>query len=513
MVPQGPTSGNASLPQSTSVENGAASATAAGGVAQPLRELLGRPVATWVDHGFERIKERTVRSVFRGALGDVPVHVKLFRADKLSDRARDSLRGSRGQRESEHLHQARALGLPAVEPVAFGMVPDGEDLRSFVATRSVPGGTAFDFDADPAVQARAGALLRRMHELGAVASDLHPGNLIVDAAGEPWLIDLTSFRHAGEPGLEQRARALAQFCQPLDGGALDHRARQLLAAYRAAGAELPTAFTKQLRLATHRWRAAALPRFGRRSTRNCRHTEADAKQRGKPRWFWHLADDDAARRERCREFAAAPPAPTKSGRRGAVWIATDIVMKRRNRGAARKLWRAAYWLLFAGVDAPRPIALRLDQEAGMVFAERIANPSLDRELADGDLDAAAIAACARALGVNVGRMHANGLRNRDLKFENLVRVPGSDRIAMVDLDGVRRKSAIDMRGCGADLGRLLAAFRHAGSPGGAANVRAFLRGWRRAHRDLLQRPPWRRVLRRAEQRAGEWLSAHARGDT
>jgi hypothetical protein len=79
---------------------------------------------------------------------------------------------------------------------------------------------------------------------------------------------------------------------------------------------------------------------------------------------------------------------------------------------------------------------------------------------------------------------------------------------MVDLDGILRKSATDVRGAGADLGRLLAAFRGAGSPGGASTLRTFLRAWLRAHRQLQMESSLRRLLRRAEQRAGEWAEAH-----
>ena len=105
-------------------------------------------------------------------------------------------------------------------------------------------------------------------------------------------------------------------------------------------------------------------------------------------------------------------------------------------------------------------------------------------------------------------MHAHGLGNRDLKFENLVRDPRDGAIAMVDLDGVRRRPSLDTRGRGADLGRLQAAFTAAGEPGGGPARRAFLRAYLRAHRLLLTTTPVRRLLRVADQRAGEWAEAH-----
>ena len=66
----------------------------------------------------------------------------------------------------------------------------------------------------------------------------------------------------------------------------------------------------------------------------------------------------------------------------------------------------------------------------------------------------------------------------------------------------------ETRGRGADLGRLLAAWRGAGEPAGRAAVTTFLRAYLRAHGSLLQQPPLRRVLLATERRAREWASAH-----
>jgi tRNA A-37 threonylcarbamoyl transferase component Bud32 len=512
MVPQDRTSSNVPLPQSRTLAAGRARARTVPGIAAGLQALLHCDAATWRERGFEVQKQRTVRTVLRGAIDGVPVHVKVFRADTLADRARDAMRGPRGDRELDHLLRARALGLPAVEPLAAGLAIDGDTLRAFVVTRTVVGARQFTFAEAPPVQASVGSLLRRMHDGGVLPGDLHPGNLVVDPDGRPWLLDLTSVRYGGEPDLRRRARGLAFFCHELDAGALDPAARPLLAAYLAAGTALPAGLRDELVLATRRWRADALPAFGRRCSRPCRHTDVAAHRRGEPRWYWHVptaGQAETALRASCRAFVAAPPPPDKAGRRGAVWLRDAFVAKQREQGAAQKLWRASYWLLFAGVPQAAPIALATRAGRGHVFAERLANVPLAAELAAGRLDDAALAAAARALGAAVGRLHAHGLRNRDLKLENLVRDPATGRVCTVDLDGVRRRSVEDARGQGADLGRLLAAFRAAGAPGGPATERAFLRAYLRARRDLLQPAPVRRLVRRARARAREWKSAHA----
>lgn len=513
MVPKRPPAGNVPPPQSAAlvpVAHGRAQARAAAVIRDGLKALLAVDVTAWSDHGFTVHKQRTVRTVLVGALTGVPVHVKVFRADTLSDRARDALRGARGEREFRNLERIRELGLPTVEPLAHGMASAAGELRSFVVTRTLPAARPFDFALPTAVLAAAGRLLRSLHDTGTLPGDLHPGNLLVDAEHTLHLVDLTSIAHGGEPSLSQRAAALAFFCQALDGGALDPRARALLAGYRSAGTPLGASFPEALRRATHRWRARALPSFGRRSGRSCLHTELGERRRGIPRWYFHVGEGglDATERARLQAFLEAPPPPTKTGRRGAVWLLDDVVVKRRDKGAAQKLWTAAYWLLFAGVDAPTPLALCTWRGQGFVFSRRSGPDSVLDELRAGALDGTSAVAAARRLGRSLGRLHAHGLRNRDLKLENLVREPGTDRVPMVDLDGVRRNAAPDHRGAGADLGRLLAAWQDAGEPGGAAARRTFLRAYLRSQRELLHRPPMARILQQAARRAGEWRQGH-----
>ena len=145
----------------------------------------------------------------------------------------------------------------------------------------------------------------------------------------------------------------------------------------------------------------------RRSAEKSRHAAHEAVQAD-------VYDRDAAIRAACEAFATAPPTPHKSGRRGAVWLTPELAIKDRDAGAARKLWRAAYWLDFAGVDAPAPVALRLLGGRGLVFSRRAGQRSLADELAAAAPTSAAVLRDARQLGNSIGRLHAHGLGNRDL---------------------------------------------------------------------------------------------------
>lgn len=516
MVPQAAGPGNGSLPQSVLVTAAAGTAVAVPALAAALRALLATPPTQWPTAGLAPVKTSTVRSVLRGMLGGIDVHVKLFRSGRLSQRptdwARDTFAGPRGERELRQLLTARAAGLPAVEPLAHG-VAHGDDVHcSFLVTRTVAASRQFDFRMPAAMQFAVGALLRAAHDRGLLPGDLHPGNVVIDDAGSPWLLDLTSVQHRSDPTLEQRAKGLALFCQLLDAGPLDPAAHSLLRGYRSAGAELPARFDACLHRAARVVRSHALQSFGRRSSRACRHTELSERRRGAARWYWHLdpaRPPDPGVRQLAETLGATPPTPDKTGRRGSVWLQCNLVVKQRDQGAAQKLWRAMYWLLFAGVPQAPPIALRTFHRLGHVFALRLPDPDLASELARGSLSQPVLRETAAALGRAVGRLHAHGLRNRDLKFENLVRDPGSGEVRMVDLDGIRRKAPSDSRGQGHDLGRLLAAFRAAGEPGGITCVRTFWHAYLRARKRLLQPAEPTRLRRTAAARAKAWASAHS----
>lgn len=509
MVPQGLAPGNDPLPQSVAIHAPHCRGVVAGTFADALRPLFDALPSTG---SMQEVKRSTVRTVLRGEIGGVDVHLKLYRSVTLSDRARDAFRGDRGTHEAKNLIRAAHLDLPVAQPIACGSLVDAETgSRSFLVTRTIQGARPFAFDMSEETLVHTGRLLRRMHDRGFLPGDLHCGNVVTDERGLPWLLDLNSVRHGGEPDLARRAAALAYFCQPLDGGPLDLQAQPLLLAYLAAGRDLPREFATELAKAARLVRHRALSSFHRRWSRDCRHTSMPKKRRGEFRWHLHLVADAADRaplHDACRAFAASPGAPDKTGRRGSVWLLPDIAAKQRGQGDARSIFQAMYWLLFAGVGQPEPVALATKHDLAYVFARRVPSPSIADELAAGSLRGDELVEAARSFGRSVGRLHAHGLRNRDMKFENLLREPVTGAVLMADLDGVRRKDCDDTRGQGMDLGRVLAAFHAAGRPGGSAVVFAFVRAYLRARQRLLQPAETQKIWKTAEKRAREWASAH-----
>ncbi len=97
----------------------------------------------------------------------------------------------------------RALGVHAAEvgwELRLAAVEGARALRTLLDAREVPpGGWA-------RLTERLGAGLARLQQSGWEHGDLHPGNVLVDARGQPWLIDLGAARRAPP----EAARALAE---------------------------------------------------------------------------------------------------------------------------------------------------------------------------------------------------------------------------------------------------------------------------------------------------------------
>lgn len=464
--------------------------------------LAAKPPTEWTQ--WEEIKNSTVRTIYRGSIEGpdgkpVDTHLKLFRAVRLSDRARDAIGGSRSVKEFRNLVAALERGLPCVQPIAAGSIVGRLGSQSFLLTRTeigepLPRGPLPDDDADSV-----GHLLRQSHEAGLHARDLHAGNLLRLADGKMVLVDLTSAVLADRLNSRDRGRALAFFCLDLDAGTEDPAARPILKAYGADETILRAAHKDSRRL-----RNRALSSFGQRAFRQCKTTHTERTKR-KPRFYLHTPAQDLW--DRARELIDSLPElePVKSGRRGAVYLEDGIAIKVRSAAAARRLFESAYWLQFAGVPTPMPIALQTFRSIGTVAVQRLAWPNLLEESRSLSQEESVVAA--QSLGESVGRLHSFGLRNRDLKFENLVRDPDSGTVYMVDLDGVKRRVPTDDRGRAGDLGRLLAAFWQADQPGGETVIREFLRTYVCTCRRLLYPVAHRRhlldqALVRASQKCG-----------
>lgn len=231
------------------------------------------------------LAERPFRSVVLERHGELLVVTKRFHHP---NRFLARLDGARARREqAAHLAlAARGLPVPRARAVRNGprgpeleleAVPGAQDLRALLAARAAPPGGWVR------LAARLGAVLARLHAAGFAQDDLHPGNVLVDARGAPWLVDLAHARRA----TPERARALDELVQ-CAAAAREHlapRARlTFLAAWRRAlpaelrpalaGAALVRAVEARARVRRRRAVRLGLGRWLRPSSRVRRAPEA-----------------------------------------------------------------------------------------------------------------------------------------------------------------------------------------------------------------------------------------------
>jgi len=144
----------------------------------------------------------------------------------------------RARREFETLAVLERAGLPVPKPLGvratdvgweldLAPVPAARTLQELLVSGAVPAGGW------ERLLAHLGALLARLQSAGWEHGDLHPGNVLVDRDGKPWLIDFQRARRVAP----ERARCLSEVveCAAMAREQLPARVRaRFLAAWRAA---------------------------------------------------------------------------------------------------------------------------------------------------------------------------------------------------------------------------------------------------------------------------------------
>lgn len=179
------------------------------------------------------LKRNVKRTVTLEDVDGVPRVVKRFHAPGALDRLKD---GHRARREFRALARMRAAGLPVPVPVAVRRRERGWELvlewLEGVPLDDLLAGRAPWPDSPERVAGRLGALAARLVAERVVHPDLHAGNVLVDGAGRPQLLDLARARRGttGDP-----ARLLARLAAGVrERSGPRFRARFLVAFLRAS---------------------------------------------------------------------------------------------------------------------------------------------------------------------------------------------------------------------------------------------------------------------------------------
>lgn len=113
------------------------------------------------------------------------------------------LDAGRTMRELEVSAHLASRGIPTPEILAVRIIRQGWFCRIEVISRLVPDATDLltyledSRDDSREFLRKAGALIRRMHDLGVFHNDLHIKNILLDRSGDLWVLDLDKAWHIG----------------------------------------------------------------------------------------------------------------------------------------------------------------------------------------------------------------------------------------------------------------------------------------------------------------------------
>jgi len=391
--------------------------------------------------------------------------VKQFRVTSghhaLRERLKVRLGHSPADREWRLLTALQEAGIPVPEPLALGVLPDGDRIlvMSFVEGRPFPavleGPAATKWEA----LRRLGALVTRVHEAGFVHGDLHCENVLWTETG-PVLLDL---QHAG------RSRSRRAFARDL--GDLDYSLWQrasladrvrLRAAALGIVPPFATAARAALRAVGHTACACAARHGRSRTRRSLRPGRLYARlqlAKGEGMRLREFPEVDvhqafAAHRE---ALAAGDQQVLKSDERSLISavevagrrvVVKEVPFRGLARGvadvvrgsAARRAWLGGHGLNARGVGAARPLAFVEWRRGGLVVGSALLLEDL-RPCPDA-LDAAARGdpeAVLVALTSLIATLHRRHIDHGDLKSAHIF-LEGEDGSLvprLIDLEGVR----------------------------------------------------------------------------
>jgi tRNA A-37 threonylcarbamoyl transferase component Bud32 len=352
--------------------------------------------------------------------------VKRFASPSPVRRLRDR---SRAEREFAILKALAARGV---------RVPIAEELRRTaqgfeVVMQRVEGAVALDAWLEgraprtvaPERLARSlGELLAQLHACGLDHPDLHAGNVLIDADGEPWAIDFHAARMSPALSASTLRRDLERACAGVrELVSPRFRARFLVAWWRALSPSMRELLPSRSVLAReveHRAREVRREVVRKRRARWTRAGSAVRAVRAEDGLRYEAVELSPQRAaELCARLAAAP---RRADAEGILDIAPDgtLAIHGLHRSQLREAWYATARLAEHRVTAARPLVLASGPRAGALFQippgsrPLFEDPARDRRRG------------ARAFGACIGALHDRGLAIARPRPQHFWRAPSGE---------------------------------------------------------------------------------------
>jgi len=433
--------------------------------------------ATWIEHPGATLRELPSRKVFRAKIAGRPVVIKLFTPRKL----RHWLRSYAGA-EANNAIAVRERGVDVVEPLAHARLPDG---RQVLVLREVTGASTLkELVLSGALTGRArhvlarqmGVLFARMHNAGIQHRGPHAGNVLVKPDLTLLLADARDLRLGDYLSSAGRAKSLAVFGLFF----LTHATlRDMLLFWGAYGR---TSGFEPGEL--ERLRGMVVDRFPDAFRRLAGRRARKVRRLGRPVKagpFRGFATDALPREAVARIAERAAGIGKENGadllkrsptactfRHEGEYVAKLYLPKKATRPLrdlfcgtrADRAVEAAEALRHRGLMGPEVLAVLRDgaiPTRSLLVMRKVAG-AVPLEQALEHASPRAARAIAEALGRTLRRMHDWGLRQRDLKKDNLLCRTDTARpeFVFLDLDGVSqtRNGPLDWGRRAKDLGTL-----------------------------------------------------------
>ncbi len=423
------------------------------------------------------IKSNPVRTLlrFEGGGECPPFVLKIYRVAGLLRRLKETLLGANARRENDNLLLLAGSGVATPLPIACGVEKAGPMVaRSFLATEEVEGAQTLKellqaaADDDPQrnrLLLHAAQMTAALDQTGLVHRDLHLGNILLDGAGRPILIDLQRARKPSRPSPAQRGTNLRQMAysvyHTLGEGGVD----EFLECYAdCAGQDPPDAQSlhEETWASIRKYRRIHMASRTRRCLRTSSGFAVSSVGRGR---LYHVKDAGVDLKEILDRHKASVEAGLYIKKTDKI-VLTRINIKNRNRavvvkqympsigssllaplrgGRLRREWMHTHGLHVRGIGAPRPLALYETGAKGEAFliTEYLEgfeplNEAIE-SLCSADADWDERRRLLAALAEFIAHIHTAEVYHHDLKANNVMahRAPKEEyEFALLDTDRV-----------------------------------------------------------------------------